>query len=399
MRTFSALIPLSLIGLMIACDVFAAEETLSEKGHTLGFNPMATAAVEWMPEPTDVPESVAKCEAEMKPYAESLGDGGVKFDMVPIPSGTFMMGSPADEADRREDEGPQHKVKLEAFWMGRCEVTWDEYNLYAGVVKGLAADDTGDAATKYYDPRKRRVELIADSITRPTKPSNDVTFGMGKSGYPAFAMTQLAARCYCKWLSAKTGRYYRLPTEAEWEYACRAGTTTAFSFGDDPDEADDYAWSFFNADDKCQKVGRKKPNPWGLYDMHGNVMEWVLDQYDPKYYEQGAGETSLNPLLVPKTVFPRVARGGCWDSDPDGLRSAARTASTSEWRGEKSKSIWQLTESYAPGFRVVRPLRTPTAEEAKLYEPDYEAIRRYLLGKEEKKKQSEKDDKKQAADS
>jgi formylglycine-generating enzyme required for sulfatase activity len=224
------------------------------------------------------------------------------------------------------------------------------------------------------------MELIVDGISRPSKPFTDVTFDMGKSGHPAFGMTQLAARCYCKWLSGKTGRYYRLPTEAEWEYACRAGTTTAYSFGDDPHQLEDYGWFFDNADDQCQRVGQKKPNPWGLHDMHGNVREWVLDAYDPGYYQRLAGQAVRTPLLVPRTVYPRVVRGGCWDSDPEELRSAARGASDPEWKSEDPRdpqSIWQFTTPVAPGFRVVRPLRRPTDEEAKLFEPDYRAIEQY----------------------
>jgi formylglycine-generating enzyme required for sulfatase activity/sugar phosphate isomerase/epimerase len=346
----------------------------------LGFDPTATSTLKWMPAPTDLPASVAKSEEDMKAYREAIGKSGVSFEMVPIPSGTFLMGSPDDEADRSEDEGPQHQVTIEPFWIGRCEVTWDEYNLWAGVVKGLAADDTGDAGANEDDPALRRMESIADAITRPSKPFTDVTFDMGKSGYPAFGMTQLAARCYCKWLSAKTGRYYRLPTEAEWEYACRAGTTTAYSFGDDLDQLEDYGWFFDNGDDQCQKVGQKKPNLWGLHDMHGNVREWVLDAYDPDYYQQSAGKTVRNPLLAPRKVYPRVVRGGCWDSDPDELRSAARMASDPKWKEDDPRdpqSIWQFTKPYAPGFRVVRPLRKPTAEEAKRYEPDHQAIRQY----------------------
>lgn len=351
-----------------------------EKGRGAGFNPMATSTVEWMPAPTELPASLAETEGEMNPYSETIGSSGVKFELVPVRGGTFVMGSPESETGRGDDEGPQHQVTVQPFWIGRFEVTWDEYNLWAGVVEGLAADDTGDVGADQEDPVRRQMEAIADAIVRPSKPFTDVTFGMGKSGYPAFGMTQLAARCYCKWLSAKTGRYYRLPTEAEWEYACRAGTNTAYSFGDDPELLDTYGWSFFNADDRCQKVGQKKPNPWGLYDMHGNVSEWVLDAYDADYYRQCSGQTVRNPFLVPQAEYPRVVRGGCWDSDPEGLRSAARVASDPEWKSKDPRdpqSIWQFTTPVAPGFRVVRPLRIPPVEEARLYEPDYQAIQRY----------------------
>jgi len=351
-----------------------------EKHAALDFDPTATPTLQWLPKPTDLPGSVAKTEAEMKAYREAIGGSGVTFEMVPIRGGTFLMGSPADEPDRWEDEGPQHKVAIEPFWMGRCEVTWDEYNLWAGVIKDMATDDPGDAGANEADPKRRKMEAIADAITRPSKPFKDVAFEMGKSECPAFGMTQLAARCYCKWLSAKTGRYHRLPTEAEWEYACRAGATTAYSFGDDVDELEDYGWFFDNADDQCQKVGTKKPNAWGLHDMHGNVREWVLDAYDANYYQQFAGKTVAGPLLVPTKIYPRVVRGGCWDSDPDELRSAARRASDPKWKEDDPRdpqSIWQFTKPYAPGFRVVRPLRMPTAEEALRYEPDHKAIKQY----------------------
>ena len=137
-----------------------------------------------------------------------------------------------------------------------------------------------------------------------------MTFRMGKEGFPAICMTQLAAKKYCEWISAKTGRYYRLPTEAEWEYACRAGTKTAYSFGDDKDKLGQYAWFYDNSNEKYHPVGKKKPNPWGLYDMHGNVCEWCLDQYKPEFYAQLAGKPTANPLLVPTKVEPRVVRGG-----------------------------------------------------------------------------------------
>jgi formylglycine-generating enzyme required for sulfatase activity len=325
--------------------------------------PIARAA-DALKDPKKVENADAKTEAEMKPYTDVVANAEVTFDMLPIPGGKFVMGSPNGEPGHKSDESPQHEVEISPFWMGKCEVTWNEYEVWT-----FALDIQ---RRQVFKADATDLEKAADAVTRPTKPYTDMTFGMGKDGYPAISMTQLAARTYCKWLSQKTGRYYRLPTEAEWEYACRAGTTTAYSFGDDASKLGDYAWYFDNSGDKYQKVGKKKPNPWGLYDMHGNAAEWTLDQYIPTAYEQFAGKVAKNPLEVPTKVYPESVRGGAWTNDPDQLRSAARLGSHKDWKQQDPQlpqSIWYFTDAQFLGFRIVRPLVEPSAEEkAKLWE-------------------------------
>lgn len=302
--------------------------------------------------------------ADMKPYTEKIPSTDVQFDMVPIPGGEFTLGSPDGEKGRKDDEGPQVKVKINPFWMGKCEVTWNEYELW-----GLGLDQQ---RRKIKNEQPTEVDTKADAIARPTKPYSDMTFGMGKEGYPAICMTQLSAKMYCKWLTAKTGHYYRLPTEAEWEYACRAGKSSAYSFGDDPAQLKDYAWSADNSDEKYHKVGQKKPNPWGLHDIHGNVSEWCLDEYVANRYSQLQSPAD-NPLVIATKAYPHVVRGGAWTDEPEMLRSAARRGSTKDWKQQDPQipqSIWYLTDADFVGFRVVRPLQDPTPEEAAKYELD-----------------------------
>ncbi len=311
--------------------------------------------------PLPVKDVDAATAAEMKSYSETLEHAGVNFDMVPIPGGKFQLGSPATEEGRNDDEGPQVEVEISPFWMGKTEITWDAYDVWGQEIDRLRRKYTGLTATDR--------DAAADAVTRPTPPYTDMSFSMGKGKFPAICMTQHAARVYCKWLSKKTGRYYRLPTEAEWEYACRAGTTTAYSFGDDPSVMGEYAWYGENSQKKYQRVGKKKPNPWGLYDMHGNVAEWVLDQYIPTAYGDRKG-AAKNPLEVPKTVYPRIVRGGGWDHEPAQLRSAARMASAEEWSDQDPqvpRSIWYHTDALSVGFRVVRPLVEPSEDEKAAY--------------------------------
>lgn len=304
------------------------------------------------------PDAEAREEAAMKPYTEHISGTPVSFDLVPIKGGKFQMGSPDGETGRKPDEGPVHEVEIAPFWMGKCEVTWNEYEIFMFSLDIQRRKVENGTATE--------LDKAADVVTRPTKPYTDMTFGMGKEGYPAICMTQLAAKKYCEWLSAKTGHYYRLPTEAEWEYACRAGTKTAYSFGDDPAELDDYAWYYDNSNEAYHPVGKKKPNPWGLHDMHGNVAEWCVDQYVPDIYAKAAGMLSVNPLAIATKVEPRSVRGGSWDDDPVNLRSAARRGSTKEWKQQDPQipqSIWYYTDALFLGWRVVRPLVEPSAEE------------------------------------
>src|SRR6185436_7840107 len=163
-----------------------------------------------------------------------------------------------------------------AFWIGRCEVTWDEYSPFQ-LKLDVQARAVGGEPAQPQDP-------WADAVSRPTPPYRPMDFEMGTGRNPAISMTQFAARQYTEWLSMKTGRFYRLPTEAEWEYACRGGSSSAYSFGDDAAKLGDYAWYFENSAETYHPVGTKQANPFGLFDMHGNVAEWVLDQYDEASY-------------------------------------------------------------------------------------------------------------------
>ncbi len=312
------------------------------------------------PAPLPVPDSQADSAEAMRPYEEVIEHSEATIAMVPIPGGTFVMGSPDSEQGRQDDEGPQHEVRVAPFWMSQCEITWDAYEVWMSDLDIVRRQVLNLPST----PRDPLADVY--QLSQPTKPYTDMSFGMGKRHCPAICMTQHAARTYCKWLSAKTGRYYRLPTEAEWEYACRAGTTTAYHFGDDPDLLDDYAWFYDNSNEKYQRVGQKKPNPWGLYDMHGNVAEWVLDQYTTDFYGRGKGQLVENPLAIPTTLYPRVVRGGSWDDDPEMLRSAARAGSHEDWKQQDPQlpqSIWYHTDALHVGFRIVRPLVEPSDQE------------------------------------
>lgn len=305
----------------------------------------------------------AKIENKFVDYSAKVPKTSAAYHMIAIQGGDFLMGSPLDEKNRDENEGPQKRVKISPFWMGKYEVSWDEYEPY--MITPL--DRFKNGTRKDFDPAAKYPDV--DAVTSPTAPYVEMSFGMGQKGFPAISMTQHAANKYCEWLSAQTGHFYRLPTEAEWEYACRAGTTTAYFFGDDPAKLADYAWYHANSKEKYQKVGTKKPNPWGLYDMYGNVMEWTADQFVADYFER-LKTPAANPFVRPDALYPRSVRGGGWASDAAQLRSAYRMGSDASWEQQDPqlpKSIWYLTDAPWVGFRLVRPVEIPSVEEMYFY--------------------------------
>lgn len=257
------------------------------------------------------------------------------------------MGSATNDKLANGDESPQRQVSVSPFWMGAYEVTYDEYDAYMQD-EGLSQNSKLDA------------------VTRPSQPYIDVTLGMGKGGgFPANSMQQYGALMYCRWLYQKTGVFYRLPTEAEWEYACRAGANSAYPFGADAKALSKYAWYKENSNGKYQKVGQLQPNAWGLYDMLGNVAEWTLDQYDPGYFAKLA-DANTDPLVKPTSRHPRTVRGGSFRDEARDLRPAARLESDPIWNRrdpQVPKSKWWNADAPFVGFRIVRPAKQPSAQE------------------------------------
>ena len=312
----------------------------------------------------------------MVPYTATIPGTDARFTMEPIPGGTFMMGSPPDEEGRNEDEGPQVEIKVDPFWMGKYEVNWAEYKEFMGLY----------AVFKDFESKKVRPvteENKVDAITAPTElydPSFTFEFGE-EPQQPAVTMTQYAAKQYTKWLSGVTGCQYRLPGEAEWEYACRAGSVGPVYFSEG--ELDDYAWTYENSEEMPREVGQKKPNAWGLHDMLGNVWEWVLDAHHEDGYRHLDGKrvNALEAIAWPTELFPRTVRGGSWDDDPEDCRCAVKMPShDDDWKAEDPNlplsPYWFTSDpSRAVGFRLLRPLNPlPKKEMTKYWEFDVEEV-------------------------
>lgn len=272
-----------------------------------------------------------------KTYEQKIPGTAVSFTMVAIPGGSFTLGSKSILADN--DERPTADIELSPFWIAEHEVTFAEWDAY------------------FKDSAIPQVKNM-DGITRATPQYIDLTWGMGREpNHPANSMSQQAALMYCKWLYSKTGIFFRLPTEAEWEYACKANESKPL----DPSTLPDVAWLADNSGGKFQLVKQKKPNAWGLYDMLGNLSEWTMDQYDQQYY---ATITHKDPMANPTSRYPKTARGGSFVDAANQLRCSNRIASDPSWNvrdPQIPKSRWWMTDGMFMGFRVVRPAKQPSA--------------------------------------
>ena len=228
-------------------------------------------------------------------YQETLA-GGIKLDMVTLPAGSFMMGSPESDPDAESDEKPQHQVKLKSFFIGQYPVTQEQYQAVMG-----------NNPSNFKNNPKNPVEMVSWN----------------------------EAQEFCKKLSQLTGKKYRLPTEAEWEYACRAGTQTRFYFGDDATKLGDYGWYNGNSGLKTHTVGEKKPNDWGLYDMSGNVWEWCEDPYHDSYANKPENiKNNGNTAWLSSDISLRALRGGSWNGVSRLCRSANRLRSNADVRND-----------------------------------------------------------------
>lgn len=251
----------------------------------------------------DPPSATAPVETERRPFTVKLEGTRVAIEMKPIPGGEYTYEDPTQPGVRKT-------VTIPPMYVAATELTWDAFDIY---VYRLDQEEEG-----------------ADVVTRPSKPYVPPHRGYGHDGYPAIGMSYKNAEQFCKWLSEKTGRTFRLPTEIEWEYAARAGSDRVPS----PDEVlDDLAWHYDNAGFKTNPVGRRKPNAWGLYDMLGNTAEWCLG-------------VDGQP----------VARGGSWDDDPEDVHCRRRQPNDPMWNASDPqipKSQWWLADCGFVGFRIV----------------------------------------------
>lgn len=303
---------------------------------------------------------------EFGPFTEQIPGSTVTFRMMPIPGGVFNMGSPNDEPHRNADEGPVRRTKVDSFYMAEIEVSWNEYLAFYAqtAAEGRSTDSEG---------LRNKQSKEVDAITGATPPYGQPDQGWGKGRRPAMSFSFHAAETYCKWLSLVTGKTYRLPTEAEWEYACRGGTETPYFFSGDPRKFertgvrarlarnDTSVINTFvvyneNSPGKTQEPDYVSANPFGLKNMAGNVAEFCSDWYQPDAYGMENGSLAINPR-GPASGEEHVIRGGYFKEPAGRMRSAARDHTrTDAWLRtdpQMPKSIWWYSDCFHVGLRVV----------------------------------------------
>lgn len=319
--------------------------------HNINFGVTATSNAEIFTEPASV--------TTFSNFTEKIPGTSLSFEMIAIPGGQFIMGSPKKEPLRKADEGPAHPVKLSRFFMAKVEVSWDEYLEFFKATSSQGRKETEENEN-------------VDAISGPTPPWGAPDQGWGKGSRPAITMSWKAANVYCQWLSKETGKKYRLPTEAEWEYASRGGKQTPYFFEGNPKKytSEGFFRKIFgrdtaviqsyvvykeNSSSQTQEPVSVKENPFGLKNMLGNVYEFCSDYYSPKAYlayKKGA----VNPK-GPKRGKEHVIRGGSFKSDARDVRSAARDFTrTKAWLvtdPQMPKSVWWYSDCVDIGFRVV----------------------------------------------
>lgn len=263
---------------------------------------------------------------------ESFRDADFAPEMVVVPAGRFLMGSPESEEGRDNDEGPQHEVTIpQPFAVGKYPVTFDEWDAF-------------DRAGGIVETKQTSTGLIFKKTETTREKYTPDDLGWGRGSRPVISVSWDDAQAYVKWLSEKTGKRYRLLSEAEWEYAARAGKQSRYWFGDDDSQLGEHAWFGGNSASRTHPVAEKPANPWGLHDVRGNVWEWVEDCWNGSYANNPDSLKASGEAWTTEDGKVRVLRGGSWDYSPGRLRSANRFGYD---RGVRLNDI---------GFRLARTL-------------------------------------------
>ena len=301
---------------------------------------------------------------EFKNFTETVPGTSASINMIAIPGGSFKMGSPENEPFHKADEAPQRNVTISPFFMAEVEVTWDQFWAFFG-------DTMSEGRTPPEVIYANNTREDCDAVSGPTPPFGFPDQGWGMGSRPAITMTHYSAETFCQWLSLKTGKKYRLPTEAEWEYAARGGTETPYYFDGSPKDSNDGFWNgLFGADttvinshviyvnnskNRTQEPTKMKANPFGLKNMLGNVMEYCSDWYAEDAYSK-MQDGAVDPK-GPESGTEHVVRGGYYTDDAANMRSAARGKTNHvEWLRtdpQNPKSIWWYSDIKGVGFRVV----------------------------------------------